>query len=97
MCHEACVNLPQGDFSEDRRGKKGKKILLKLHWIPISRNVGQSGSGRKIPPKEHFMMQLLYEVLSFTYGRKVCRSVYLGFYFFFIYFCGQFGYFDGMR
>lgn len=28
------------------------------------------------------MTQLFYEVLSFTYGRKVCRGIYLGFLFF---------------
>lgn len=32
--------LATGRFFGKEKEKKGKKILLKLHWIPISRNVG---------------------------------------------------------
>lgn len=57
---------------------ESKHLLFKLHWIHIQRNLGRSGSGRKVPPKEDLMVELLYKGPGFTYAIKVCTSVYLG-------------------
>lgn len=65
-CKEACLNMPQGDFS----GKQKASIFLfKLHWIHIQRNLwGQSGSA-VLKGRSHGRADIMD--LSFTYGQSL--------------------------